>query len=68
MELFSVSDGKYHKPAIEPTRADGWKARLTVCGRIVTPQNFFETAADADHHTGGRLSEYLCRRCAAGHA
>lgn len=65
MELFSVSGGKFHKPATAPTREEAWKPRLTVCGRTVTPVNFFETAEDANLYTGGRLHLYLCRHCAA---
>ena len=64
MELFSVSGGKFHKPATAPTREEAWKPRLTVCGRTLIPVNFFKTAHDADCYTGGQLHLYLCRYCA----
>ena len=65
IELFSVRGGNFHKPHTQPTREQGWQPRLTACGRIVTPLNFFETAEDADRHTGGRLSRHLCKQCEA---
>jgi hypothetical protein len=65
MELFSVSAGKFHKPATGPTREEAWKPRLTVCGKTLTPVNFFETADDANAYTGGRLHLYLCQHCVA---
>jgi hypothetical protein len=61
--LFSVRNGKYHKPAQPFERPLAWKPTLTVCGRTLTPLNYFVTEADADRHTGHRLSRWLCQRC-----
>lgn len=65
-EVFSVSGGKFHFPAVQDMeRGRAWRPTLTVCGITVTPQNYFATMADADAHTGGRLeSRWLCRHCA----
>ena len=65
-ELFSVRNGKYHKPA-DPVidRAKAWRPTLTTCGIIVEPSNYFATLDDADRYTGGRLQKYLCKHCAA---
>jgi hypothetical protein len=63
--LFSVSGGKYHYAAGAIHESAAWCPTRTLCGRTVTPLNYYETAADADHYTGGRLAMYQCRQCLA---
>jgi len=62
--LFSVSNGKFHKPAHEPDNRKPWQPTATVCGITVNPQNFFASEEDANRHTGGRLSQFMCKHCA----
>lgn len=64
-ELFSVAGGKFHRPAAPIERERAWQPTETLCGQTVVPQNYFATAAGADRHTGGRLFQHLCKRCAA---
>jgi hypothetical protein len=66
VEIVSVQGGKFHRP--ESTLFDGdssdlRNARLMRCGRSLVPFNFFETIADADSYTGGRLQRYVCQQC-----
>jgi hypothetical protein len=62
--LFSVKNGKFHKPAVPVTREGAWLPTLTACHLTVEPVNYFATIEDADRHTGGRLSKFLCQHCA----
>lgn len=65
-EIVSVKDGKFHRPAETQFAGEGndfRNPRLMRCGRSLTPYNFFETIADADRHTGGRLTRYACQQC-----
>lgn len=55
--LFSVAGGKYHRPAAN-TISRPWSPTLTACGITVTPLNYFASDADANRHTGGRLSSF----------
>lgn len=61
MALFSVAGGKFHKPSQD--NAKPWRATKAACGLTVTPLNYFVTIADANAHTGWRLSTYMCKRC-----
>lgn len=66
-ELISVKDGKFHRLANpEVERNQAWKPALTVCGRTVTPVNYFVTEADAAKYTGNRLVRYGCKHCKVG--
>jgi hypothetical protein len=66
IEIVSVQGGKFHRP--DTTLFDGGandfrNARLMRCGRLLVPFNFFETVADADSYTGGRLQSRICQQC-----
>lgn len=67
IEVVSVKGGKFHR--LENTAVDqdqpAWTPRAMVCGRTLEPHNFFQTAADADSYTGGRLETYACKHCFA---
>ncbi len=63
--LFSVADGKFHKPAGPMHKSQAWCLTRTACGRTVTPLNYFKTEADAESHTGGRLRLHTCKHCVA---
>jgi hypothetical protein len=66
IEIVSISGGKFHRPQ-DTTFSGGGSdirdARLMRCGRSLVPLNFFETIADANRHTGGRLEGYICQQC-----
>lgn len=40
-----------------------WCPTRTMCGRTVTPLNYYDTTADADRWTGGRLASHACKQC-----
>ena len=61
--LISVANGKYHKPAGPIPRSQVFRPILTVCGRTVTPLNYYKTTNDANSYTGGRLPRHLCQHC-----
>ncbi len=65
IEIVSVSGGKFHRP--DNTLFNGGNVfrdeRLMRCGRSLVPSNCFETIADADKYTGGRLGRYICQHC-----
>lgn len=66
IEIVSVKGGKYHRPD-DTLFSDGGHAfrdaRLMRCGRSLVPLNLFQTIADADKYTGGRLDRYICQHC-----
>jgi len=66
IEIVSVRDGKFHRPDSTSFTGRGndlRDARLMRCGRSLVPDNFFETVADADRYTGGRLENHICQQC-----
>lgn len=66
IEIVSVKDGKFHRPDSVVFNGNGndfRDARLMRCGRSLVPLNFFETIANANEYTGGRLERYICRQC-----
>lgn len=62
-EVFSVNGGKYHYPCLGVSGVTPWTPVVALCGITVTPLNYFATVADANSWTGGKLSQYICRRC-----
>lgn len=65
-EIISVQGGKFHRPdntLFNGDSSDFRNARLMRCGRSLVPFNFFETVADANNYTGGRLQNYICQQC-----
>lgn len=62
--LFSISGGKFHKPAGPIHRSQAWCPTRTACGLTITPLNYFVTAEDANRYVGGRLEAHMCQHCA----
>ena len=62
--LFSVQGGHLHISAQPFERSQGWRPRASLCGRVLTPLNYFESTEDANKYCGGRLTAWLCKHCA----
>lgn len=59
--IFSTKGGRFHQQA--EVFAHAWLPTLAVCGRKLTPVNYFNTPAEADAYTGGRLAQFMCKHC-----
>lgn len=66
--LFSVAGGKFHKLSGPVDTRQAFKNATSVCGLNLPPLNYFESEESANSYTGGRLSTYLCKHCAAREA
>ncbi len=62
--LFSVSGGKFHKPAGPMFQGQAFRSTRAACGITVVPQNYYVKVDDANRATGGRLAAYMCQHCA----
>ena len=66
--LFSVENGKFHRLSGPVDTLQAFKSATSLCGLTVRPLNYFETKESANNYTGGRLSIFYCKHCAAREA